>query len=208
MFVGFSLMSRRVFARQMLRSKDSLFWKGGEITLAITKERKDLLIAQYSQWVAKSKGVVVTEYMGLSVKDFDTLRAKIREAGGEFHVVKNTLMLRALEQAGMPAPASDFEKSSAVAFAFSDAPAIAKIMTEIARTSEFVKVKSGYLDKAHINAEGVKALADLPPLPVMRAQLLGTIMAPASKLVRTLAEPGRMIAAVIKAHAEPEASPA
>jgi large subunit ribosomal protein L10 len=192
----------------MLRSKDSLFWKGGEITLAITKERKELLIAQYSQWVGKSKGVVVTEYMGLTVKDFDALRAKIREAGGEFHVVKNTLMLHALEQAGMPASASDFEKSSAVAFAFSDAPAIAKIMTEIARTSEFVKVKSGYLDKAHLTADGVKALAELPPLPVMRAQLLGTILAPASKLVRTLAEPGRMIAAVIKAHVEPEASPA
>lgn len=176
--------------------------------MAITKERKEQLIAQYSQWIAQSKGVVVTEYMGLTMKDFDTLRAKIRETGGEFHVVKNTLMLRALEQAGMPVPADDFEKSSAVAFAFSDAPAVAKIMTDFARTSEFVKVKSGYLEKQHLNAQAVKALAELPPLPVMRAQLLGTIMAPASKLVRTLAEPGRMIAAVIKAYAEPEASPA
>jgi large subunit ribosomal protein L10 len=192
----------------MLRGKDSLFWKGGEITLAITKERKEQLIAQYSQWVEQSKGVVVTEYMGLTMKDFDALRAKIREVGGEFHVVKNTLMLRALEQTGMSVPAGDLEKSSAVAFAFSDAPAVAKIMTDFARTSEFVKVKSGYLDKQHLSAEAVKALADLPPLPVMRAQLLGTILAPASKLVRTLAEPGRMIAAVIKAYAEPEASPA
>ena len=176
--------------------------------MALTKERKEQLIAQYSQWVERSKGVVVTEYMGLTMKEFDTLRARTREVGGEFHVVKNTLIILALEQAGMSAPASDFEKSTAVAFAFSDAPAIAKIMTEFARTSEFVKVKSGYLDKQHLSAEGVKALADLPPLPVMRAQLLGTILAPASKLVRTLAEPGRMIAAVIKAHAEPEASPA
>jgi large subunit ribosomal protein L10 len=111
-------MSRRVFARQLLRGKDSLFWKGGEITLAITKERKDHLIAQYSQWVGQSKGVVVTEYMGLTMKDFDALRAKIREVDGEFHVVKNTLMLHALKQAGMSVPAGDFEKSSAVAFCF------------------------------------------------------------------------------------------
>ena len=76
--------------------------------MAITKERKEQLIAQYSQWIAQSKGVVVTEYMGLTMKDFDTLRAKIRETGGEFHVGKDTLMLRALEQAGMPAPASEF----------------------------------------------------------------------------------------------------
>jgi large subunit ribosomal protein L10 len=55
-----------------------------------------------------------------------------------------------------------------------------------------------------LTADGIKALADLPPLPVVRAQLLGTLLAPAGKLVRTLAEPGRMIAAVIKAHAETE----
>lgn len=176
--------------------------------MAITKERKDQLIAQYSQWVEQSKGVVITEYMGLTMKDFDGLRAKIREIGGEFHVVKNTLMLRALDQIGISAPAGDFEKSSAVAFAFTDAPAIAKIMTDFARTNEHVQIKSGYLEKQHLSPDAVKALAELPPLPVMRAQLLGTILAPASKLVRTLAEPGRMIAAVIKAHAEPEASPA
>jgi large subunit ribosomal protein L10 len=176
--------------------------------LAITKERKNELIAEYLQWLDHSKGVVIVEYMGLTMKDIDALRLKIREAGGEFHVVKNTLMIRALEQAGMEAPPNEFEKSTAVAFAFSDAPSIAKIMSDFARTSEFVKIKSGYLEKQHISADGVKALADLPPLPVMRAQLLGTILAPASKLVRTLAEPGRMIAAVIKAYAEPEASPA
>jgi large subunit ribosomal protein L10 len=176
--------------------------------LAITKERKEKLIARYSHWIEQSKGVVVAEYMGLTMKDFDALRAKIREVGGEFHVVKNTLITRSLEQVGMSAPADDFVKSTAVAFAFSDAPAVAKLMSEFARTNEFVKIKSGYLDKQRLSAEAVKALADLPPLPVMRGQLLGTILAPASKLVRTLAEPGRMIAAVIKAHAEPEASPA
>jgi large subunit ribosomal protein L10 len=64
------------------------------------------------------------------------------------------------------------------------------------------------LEKQALTPDGVKALAELPPLPVVRAQLLGTLLAPAGKLVRTLAEPGRMIAAVIKAHAELEAAPA
>jgi large subunit ribosomal protein L10 len=79
---------------------------------------------------------------------------------------------------------------------------VAKTMTDFARTVDVLKVKGGYLDNRPITAAGVKSLADLPPLPVVRAQLLGTLLAPASKLVRTLAEPGRQVAAVIKAYSE------
>jgi large subunit ribosomal protein L10 len=171
--------------------------------LAITKQHKTELVNQYSEWLNNSKALVISTYTGMSMKDLDTLRDKIREAGGEFHVLKNTLALKAFEQAGLSASSQVFEGSTAVAFAFQDAPAVAKAMTEFARTSEFLKIKSGYLDKQLINADGVKALADLPPLPVMRAQLLGTLLAPASQLARLLAEPGRQIAAVIKAKYEP-----
>jgi large subunit ribosomal protein L10 len=176
--------------------------------LAITKERKNDLIAQYSEWVSRSKALVLTQYIGMSMKDIDNLRVKVREYGGEFHIIKNTLAKLAFEQAGLTVPEGQFEGSTAIVFAFTDAPAMAKVVMEFARTSEFLKIKSGYLEKQALTPEGVKALAELPPLPVVRAQLLGTLLAPASKLVRTLAEPGRMIAAVIKAHAEPEAAPA
>jgi large subunit ribosomal protein L10 len=192
----------RVFARHLLRGKDFLF--GKEVnTLAITKERKNELIAQYTEWVKRSKALVVTQYAGLTMKDIDALRARVREAGGEFHIVKNTLVKKTFEQAGMSFPSEEFEGSTAIAFAFNDAPAIAKIMTEVAKASDFVKIKGGYLDRQPISIEGVKSLADLPPLPVMRAQLLGTLLAPASQLVRLLAEPGRQVAAVIKAKYEP-----
>ena len=85
---------------------------------------------------------------------------------------------------------------------------MAKIITDYARTSEFVKIKGGYLGREFMSADQVKALAELPPLPVMRAQLLGMLSAPASKLVRTLAEPARQVAAVLKAYAEKDAAPA
>jgi large subunit ribosomal protein L10 len=176
--------------------------------LAITKERKNELIAQYSEWVSRSKALVLTQYLGLTMKDIDTLRAKVRENGGEFHIIKNTLAKLAFEQAGLPVPEGQFEGSTAIVFAFTDAPAMVKIVTEFAKTSEFLKIKGGYLEKQSLSPEGVKAVAELPPLPVVRAQLLGTLLAPAGKLVRTLAEPGRMIAAVIQAYAEPEAAPA
>ena len=176
--------------------------------MAITKERKNELVAQYSEWVSRSKALVFTQYVGLTMKDIDTLRIKVRDNGGEFHIIKNTLAKLAFEQAGYAVPEGQLEGSTAIVFAYTDAPAIAKAVMEFARTSEFLKVKGGFLEKQHLMPEGVKALAELPPLPVVRAQLLGTLLAPASKLVRTLAEPGRMIAAVIKAHAEPEAAPA
>jgi large subunit ribosomal protein L10 len=189
-------------------ARQRLFLEGGEITLAITKERKNELVAQYSEWVSRSKALVFTQYVGLTMKDIDNLRVKVRDNGGEFHIIKNTLAKLAFEQAGYAVPEGQLEGSTAIVFAYTDAPAIAKAVMEFARTSEFLKVKGGFLEKQHLMPEGVKALAELPPLPVVRAQLLGTLLAPASKLVRTLAEPGRMIAAVIKAHAEPEAAPA
>ncbi len=176
--------------------------------MAITKERKNALIDQYSEWLKQSKALVLTQYVGLTMKDIDNLRAKVRENGGEFHIVKNTLVQRAFEQNGYKIDQSQLEGSSAIVFAFSDAPATAKTIIDFAKSSEFLKVKGGFLEKQALTPEGVKALAELPPLPVVRAQLLGTLLAPASKLVRTLAEPGRMIAAVIKAYAEPEAAPA
>jgi len=189
-----------------MRGKDFLL-KGGERTLAISKQHKDELVTQYVKWVKQSQAMFVTEYLGMSMKQVDELRAKVREAGGEFHIIKNTLGEVALKQAGLPLPPKLLDGSTAIVFAFRNAPEMAKAMKDYARTSEFVKVKGGYLEKRPISAAEVMALADLPPLPVLRAQLLGTIMAPASKLVRTLAEPARQLAAVIKAYADKDAAP-
>lgn len=175
--------------------------------MAISKERKNELVAQYVDWLSKSQAVVITEYSGLTMKQLDDLRIKVRDAGGEFHIVKNTLGRVAFEQAGMQIPQGFLEGSTAVAFAFQDAPAMAKTITEFARTSEFVKVKGGYLAKAPIQENDIKALAELPPLPVMRARILGVLLAPASQLVRTIAEPARQVASVLKAYADKDTSP-
>jgi large subunit ribosomal protein L10 len=188
-----------------MRGKDFLL-KGGERTLAISKKRKDELVSQYVQWINQSQAVIVTEYLGMTMKQVDELRAKVREAGGEFHIVKNTLSEVAIKQAGLSLPPKLLEGSSAIVFAFRNAPEMAKVVNDYARTSEFIKVKGGYLEKRSISAVEVKSLADLPPLPVLRAQLLGTLMAPASKLVRTLAEPARQLAAVIRAYADQDAA--
>jgi large subunit ribosomal protein L10 len=175
--------------------------------LAINKERKTELVGQYAEWMKRSRALIVTEYTGLPMKQMDAMRVKMREAGGEFHVVKNTLGKLAVSEAGLPMQEELFEGSTAISFAFEDAPALAKALTEFARTSDFVKIKGGYLGDVLLSQDQVKALAELPPLPVMRATLLGTILAPASKLVRTLAEPGRSLAAVIQARVDRDTAP-
>jgi large subunit ribosomal protein L10 len=196
----------RVFARQHREAK-TFVWKGGECTLAVTKKRKQELVAEYRELLSKSKAVIITEYTGLTMKQIDDLRSKIREVGGEFHVVKNTLGRLAFEEAGFPVSEKLFEGSTAAGFAFDDAAALAKMMSSFTRTNDALKIKGGYLDMRPMKAAQVTALADLPSLPVMRAQLLGTIMAPASQLARVLAEPARQVAAVVKAYAEKDAIP-
>lgn len=170
--------------------------------MAYTKERKKEFIAQYVEWIDASRAMVIANYKGLTMKDIDGLRSKVREVGGEFHIVKNTLVKLAFEQTELSMPEGLLEGTTAIGFAFEAAPDLAKAMSEFAKSSDFLVVKGGYLGKESVSPADITALAELPPLPVMRAQLLGTILAPASKLVRTLAEPGRSLAAVIQAYAD------
>jgi len=176
--------------------------------LAISKERKKEMQDQYSEWLENSKALFLAEYTGMTMKQMDSLRAKLRELGGEFHIIKNTIGYRAFDQAGYEMPEGLFDGSTAVVFAFEDPPATAKVVVDLTKDVENLKVKGGYLGSQSISAENVRSLADMPPLPVMRAQILGTLMAPANKLARTLAEPGRQIAAVLKAYAETESADA
>ena len=175
--------------------------------MAITKSKKKEVVKQYEEWLQNSQGLIVTEYTGLNMKEMDALRSKIREAGGEFHILKNTLAKIAFTNANYPFDDDLFVNSTAVGFAFEDPPALAKAFMDFAKETDFLKVKCGYLNNEILSADEVKALANLPSLPVLRAQMLSTIMAPATKLARILAEPGRQIAAVIKSFSEKEAAP-
>jgi len=180
----------------------TFFLKGGECPLAISKERKEEVLTTYADWMKRSQAVILVEYTGVKMKDLDNIRNKIRESGGEFHVVKNTLARRAFTDNGMKIPDDLLLKSTAVSFAFTDPASTAKALKEATKGNEFVKVKGGFMSGQALNAAQVVALADMPPLPVVRAQLLGVLQAPAGKLVRTIAEPARGLAAVVKAFAD------
>jgi large subunit ribosomal protein L10 len=176
--------------------------KGGEYPLAISKQRKNELMTQYVDWMKRSQAVILVEYSGAKMKDIDAIRTKVRDTGGEFHIVKNTLARRAFKENGMEVPQDYLLKSTAVLFAFTDPASSAKALSDATKGSEFVKVKGGFMSGQSLSSVQVKTLAELPPLPVMRATLLGVLQAPAGKLVRTIAEPARGLAGVIKAFAD------
>jgi large subunit ribosomal protein L10 len=174
--------------------------------LALSKERKLAILAEYEAWLAKAEAVFLTEYTGLTVPDLEALRSRIREVGGEFHVVKNTLGKIAFKKAGLDVPAEQLLGSTAIGLAFTDAPGVAKVIADFAKEKQAVKVKGGFLGKQFLSQPEVLRLATLPPLPVVRSQLLALLNTPATQLVRLLAEPGRRVAQVIKAYADKTAA--
>jgi large subunit ribosomal protein L10 len=174
--------------------------------LAFTKKEKSEIMATYESWLGKSQAIFFITYKKMNMKSIDTLRAKVRDTGSELHVVKNTLFVMAMAKHGITVPM--MEGTTLAGFAFSDAPALAKVLSDATVKSEIFALKGGYLGAQAISPVQIKALADLPPLPVMRARLLGMLNTPASQLVRTLAEPARQMAYVIKGYSEKDAVPA
>ena len=167
--------------------------------MAFTKNEKSKMMEQYGEWLDKSQAMFMLTYDKMNMPTIDAIRSKIREAGGEAHVVKNTLITRTLADKEYPA-GDELTGTTLVNFAFTDAAAVAKAVNGIVKDYG-MKIKYGYLDK-------VAKLGTLPSLPEMRAKLLGTIMAPASQLVRTINEPGRGLAAVIQANVDKQNAPA
>ena len=170
--------------------------------MAISKQQKEELVAQYKKWVEESDGMVLTNYHKLSVKDIGDLRRKIRESGGEFHIIKNTLAKRAFEESGREWEEGILNGPTALGVSYENLSGLAKALKDFAEEHGTIEIKSGYLAERLVSVEEINALADLPSMEEMQAKLLSTILAPASKLVRTLAEPGRQVAAVLKSYAE------
>lgn len=173
--------------------------------MAISRKQKEDLVKKYVEWIDKSKAVFVLSYSNMGMSFVDDARARMRETDGELRVVKNRLFKLALDEKGLPYDEKFWEGNNMVGIAFEDPPLVAKVLAEISKGNDVFELRAGYLDMKPLEAHQVKYLAELPTLPVMRAMLLSTILAPASKLVRTLVEPGRGLAAVVKANADKQA---
>ncbi len=162
-------------------------------------QKAELVSTMHS--VFKDTGVVVVAHnTGLVAAQSAELRRKVREAGGSVRVVKNNLAKLALKNTDYEGLTSLFTGPTILAYS-KDPVAAAKAATAFAKTNEKLVVIGGGLGPSVLDAKGIKALADLPSLDELRAKLIGLLNAPATKIARTIAEPGAQLARVIQAKA-------
>ncbi|NDJ52252.1 MAG: 50S ribosomal protein L10, partial [Chloroflexi bacterium] len=154
--------------------------------MPITRERKEELVAEYTDLLERSQGVFITEYSGMNNAQMTELRGKVREQDGIYKVTKLTLFKIALENAGYPQPDNLSGAPLAVAFSMGDLPPMAKALLDYAKDNDLVEVRGGILPGASINLAQVKALSDMPPIEEIRASLLGIIVAPSAGIVNAV----------------------
>lgn len=170
--------------------------------MAISKARKEELVKEYMDLIDASQAIFIAEYGGMNVKSLEGLRQKAREANGAIFVTKNTLLAYALRAKNRPVPEELLVGQVAAGFATGEAPPLAKTMLEYAKGEAKLKIKGGVLDQNILNLADVEALADLPPLDHLRAQILGLINAPAQNIAGVIAGGVRQIVNVLDAYAK------
>jgi large subunit ribosomal protein L10 len=167
------------------------------------RAQKSEQVASLKQTFAETSVVVVTRNLGLTVAQSTALRNRMRDAGASFKVTKNTLTLIALE--GSPyAPISDLLTGPTALATSADPIAAAKVAVDFAKTTDRFEIDGGAMGDTLLDSAGIRALAELPSLDELRAKIIGLIQAPASKIARTINEPGAMLARVIGAFAAKE----
>ncbi len=150
---------------------------------------------------AETSMVVVTRNDGLTVAEVTRLRQRMREAGATFKVAKNRLAILALDGTKFDGISPLLKGPTALAWAH-DPVAVAKVAVEFAKTNEKLVVLGGALGTQTLNADGIKALAELPSLDTLRAQLVGLISTPATRIAGVLQAPAAQLARVFGAYAK------
>ena len=165
------------------------------------KEQKERVVEQLAQRLRDSETLMVADYRGLTMPEIDELRSRLLEAGARFTVVKNTLTRRAAEAAGKEDVLELIDGPTAIAFleAEGDPVAVAKVLSETARTNDVLVIRGGVFEGAVVGDAEIKRLATLPPADVLRAQLVGAVAAPLTTVVGLFTAPLRDLVGVIDA---------
>ncbi len=152
-----------------------------------SRAKKELSLADMKEKISKAKSMVVTDYRGLSMVQLQELRASLGESG-EFTVTKNTLLAKALNEAGVADATPDtFAGPSAVLFSYDDEVGPLKVLVKFSATAnELPAIKGGILENGILSADRVKALSKLPSKDQLRGQVVGTLAAPLTGLVSVL----------------------
>lgn len=171
----------------------------------LTRTQKEEQVAELRDKLGRATSVIVADYRGVRVQEINALRSRLREqADGEgdayeYRVTKNTLLRRAVEGSDAAALADHFEGPTAVAMAFGDPIALAKVLVDFSKQHEVFEIKGGLLDGRAVGSGEIATLATLPSLEELRAKLAGLIQAPAQKLAMLVSAPGGQLARLVEA---------
>ena len=165
---------------------------------------KERVVAELTERLKTADALIVADYRGLTMPEIDALRARLLEHGARFSVVKNTLTRRAAEAAGADALLALLDGPSAIAFveAEGDPVAVAKALSDAARDTRVLAVRGGVLQGRSMSADAVEDLAKLPPLDVLRGQVLGAVVAPLNAIAALVNAPLQNLYGLIDARIE------
>ena len=169
------------------------------------RSEKADLVAELKNVFSETSVVVVTRNLGLTVAQSTDLRLKMRDAGAQFKVAKNRLALIALDGTRY-SPIGDLLKGPTALATSSDPVAAAKVAVDFAKTNDRFEIVGGAMGDTLLDVKGIKALAEFPSLDQLRATIVGLIQAPATKIARTVSEPGAQLARIFSAYAAKEAA--
>jgi large subunit ribosomal protein L10 len=170
----------------------------------VKKEEKERVVAELTERLRTTDTLVVADYRGLTMPQIDELRTKLIQHGARFAVVKNTLTRRAAELAGADALLALLEGPIAIAFLESDGDpvAVAKALVDAARDTRVLEVRGGLLEGRPIEAAEIESLAKLPPVDVLRGQVLAAIIAPLTAIAGLVNAPLQNLYGLIDARIE------
>ena len=169
------------------------------------RSEKADVVDELKRVFAETSVVVVTRNLGLTVAQSTDLRLKMRDAGAQFKVTKNRLALIALEGSRYT-PIGDLLTGPTALATSGDPVAAAKVAVDFAKTTDRFEIVGGAMGDTVLDVEGIRALAALPSLDQLRATIIGMVQAPATKIVRTVSEPGAQLARIFTAYAAKEAA--
>ncbi len=152
----------------------------------MNRDQKAAVVEEIAGQIQSAEAIFAVDYRGITVSQVADLRAKLREADAKFRIVKNSLSERAADQAGAPELKPMLEGPTALTLVRGDAAVAAKALNDAARALNILEFKGGMLNGSALTADDVRSIARLPSRDVLNAQLVGTIAAPLSGLVRGL----------------------
>ena len=165
------------------------------------KEQKAEQVELLTEKLRKAKVAVLTDYRGLTVKQMQDLRGKLRTGNVEYRVVKNTLARRAADAAGYKDLESELKGPVAIAFGYDDLSLPPRLINEFVRTTRLkLEVVGGVVEGRVFNRDQIKQLADLPSREVLLAQLLGTLQSPVAQLIGIMQTPVQQLIGVLNAY--------